>query len=142
MDEYKKLKINGKEISYPNNFDMEREENIVSEITTMSGKKLMDYNGWTFAEKTFEWDFLTNDELTTLIYETDPANSQNNDRTFTIEFPDIITMSSYQGEGERSVRAIRKSSVKTYTRFRDYDGTIMWADVKLTVIFPDVNHLP
>ena len=142
MDEYKKIKINGQEISYPNNFDMEREEHIVSEITTMSGKKLMDYNGWTYAEKTFEWDYLTHEELMTLIYETDPANSPNADRTFNIEFPDIIAWSGYQGEGERLIKGIRKSSVKTYTRFRDYGGKIMWTDVKLTVIFPDVYHLP
>lgn len=121
-----KMKINGHDIAYPKNFDMEKTEHIVSEITTMSGKKLMDYNGWSYADKTFEWDYLTEDELQTLITQTRPGNG-----TFYLGFLDDDNTLTV-------INAVRKGVVKSYTRYRDYGGNIMWSDVKMSLVFPDV----
>ena len=121
-----KMKINGYDIAYPKNFDMEKQEHIVSEITTMSGKKLMDYNGWSYADITFEWEYLTEAELQILINQTTP-----NRGPFTLGFLDEDNTFTY-------INAVRKGVVKSYTRYRDYFGNIMWENVKMSVIFPDV----
>lgn len=119
------IKINGKPIPYPNDFQMQREANIVSEITTMSGRKLADINGWKYADTTLSWGTLRENTLLTLLNETDPANGP-----FEFTFDEAES-------GKKTVTAYRVSRITTKTRFRDDYNNIVWSDVQLVLSFPD-----
>ena len=119
------LKINGQyRIPYPNGFTMKKTANITSEYTTITGKRMGDIYGWTYEDQTFSWDTLREDELQTLLNQTNPMNG-----TFTLTFTDVE-------DGLKTINAIRVSRVLTKTRFKR-DGYIVWKDVQMEVRFPD-----
>lgn len=119
------LKINGQyRIPYPNGFTMKKTANITSEYTTITGKRMGDIYGWTYEDQTFSWDTLKEDELQTLLNQTNPMNG-----TFTLTFTDVE-------DGLKTINAIRVSRVLTKTRFKR-DGYIVWKDVQMEVRFPD-----
>lgn len=119
------IKINNKPIPYPNDFQMTKEANVVSELTTMSGKVLADVNGWRYSDTTFQWDTLRETELNLLLSETMAVNG-----AFDLTFDDVT-------DGVKTVTAYCKSSITTKTRFRDDNGHIVWSDVQLSVSFPE-----
>ena len=118
------IKVNGHQVPYPNGFKMTRVPNIVAEITTLTGQKIADYNGWKYDQATLSWDYLKEEELQTLLSQTDAANG-----SFLLTFFDTE-------DGEKTINAWRISRVTTKTRFKE-KGHIVWTGIELTLDFPD-----
>lgn len=114
-------------IPYPNEFKMQKTANIVSEYTTCTGKKLCDFNGWTYEDAEWKWDTLEEIVLQNLLEQTDPRKG-----TFTLTFKDTE-------KGIITINAYRRNRAITKTRYRR-GGNWVWKDVTLTVSFPDAFH--
>lgn len=119
------IKINDYKIPFPNGFTMEPEDNIVNEVTVMSGDTQADVNGWKYKEQTFEWDYLKEEELNRLISETDPIHG-----TFAFSFYEPGT------NGYKTINAMRKGRVYVKTRYKDA-GKIVWTGIKVKLSFPN-----
>lgn len=115
------ISINGRMIPYPNNFKMEREQNIVSELTTMSGNVVADINGWRYRDTTLQWDTLLDSDLRNLL-------DALADDTFTLKFGWL--------DGEQEVLARKESRVATKTRLKK-NGKTIWKDINVTLSFPE-----
>lgn len=122
------IKVNGISIPYANDVSMGTEPNIVSEITMLSGDVKADINGWRYSDITLNWDYLTPNDLTILLSETDPMNG-----TFSFTFIDA----EY---GEKTINAIRKGGVQKKTQFKHIDGKPVFSNISLNLSFPDCYH--
>lgn len=118
------LKINNRSIPYPNNFNMKKVNNVVAEIKTLSGRRIADVNGWCYEDQSFTWDTLLNEHLDALLDET------------TTDF--VLEFVNTRGEVER-VNAARISLEAEKTQFKE-DGTLVWKDITLEVMFPDAYN--
>lgn len=119
------LRVNGKLIPFSNGFSMKQEPNIVNELTTMSGTVQADINGWRYADTTLEWDYLTEDDLNTLLAETDPIRG-----TFNFSFFEPGS-NSY-----KTIKALRTGRVVVKTRHKR-NGSIVWTGIELDLTFPE-----
>ena len=118
----KYLRINNYNLPYPKAFEMRKEPNIVCELTTMTGSKVADVNGWRWADTTIEWGALYQEDLTLLLQATASP-------TLTIAFENM-------SGGTTTVNAILKGFVGKRT-LAVYDGDTVWEGVAIAVSFPD-----
>lgn len=121
------IKVNGHPIPYPNSLAMEKEPNIVDEFVALNGQKMFDINGWRYSDTDFEWDHLHEEELQTLLRETDPKYQPHG--TFDLEFID-------PQEGPKTIVAVRNSVKPMKTPMRDQNGNRVWRDLKISLTFP------
>lgn len=119
------ITINEKVIPYPNKFKMEKEPNIVSELTTMNGNVVADINGWRFRDTTLQWDTLLDNDLRNLL-------DALADDVFTMTFKWI-------DGNEHTVTARKESRVATKTRLKR-GGKTIWSDINVTLSFPECYH--
>lgn len=121
------LEINGYKIPYPNDFNLQTEPIIVNEITTMHGGTYADIAGVKFSDTTLNWDYLKEEELMTLLRETNPLNG-----TFLFKFAEP------EGgvNGWRSIYALRTGRVITKTPLHEPSGGIVWTGISITLKFP------
>lgn len=116
------ITINGYDIPYPNDFQLQRVPNIVNEITTLTGKVVADVNGWRYGDTDLNWDTLLDGDLQNLLAAI--ANS-----SFQVKFYDIDGV-------EHTVNAIlrNRANIKTPMFHR---GVTVWRDVSIQLSFPD-----
>lgn len=119
------LKINGNKIPFSNGFTMLQVPNIVNEIVTMDGSTQADINGWKYDDTTLTWDYLREDELNTLLAETDP-----------IRGPFELSFYEPGSNGYKTVKAIRRGRVVVKTRYKRA-GQIVWTGIELELSFPE-----
>lgn len=119
------LKINGNRIPYSNGFTMEQVPNIVNEVTLMNGNTQADINGWKYDDTTLEWDFLYENDLNTLLAETDP-----------IRGPFDLSFYEPGSNGYKTVKALRVGRVIVKTRYKEA-GKIVWTGIKIKLTFPE-----
>lgn len=119
------LKVNGHSIPFSNGFEMSQVPNIVNEVVLMNGNTQADVNGWRYDDATLEWDFLYENDLNTLLAETDPIRGPFE---FSFYEPGV--------NGYKTVRAIRKGRVVVKTRYKEA-GKIVWTGIKIDLSFPD-----
>ena len=119
------LKVNGHPLPFSNGFTMNQVPNIVNEVTLMNGNTQADINGWKYEDTTLEWDFLYENDLQTLLSETDPIRG-------TFEF------SFYEpgSNGYKTVKALRIGRVVVKTRHKE-QGKIVWTGIKVELTFPE-----
>lgn len=123
------IQINGIDFPHPTGFAMQRVPNIVSEIVTMSGNVIADYNGWVYQDATLSWPWMDSDTLTSLLAQTDPALG-----TFTLTFDDMVTGTT------NTVNAYRKSVGGTKIATITPDNKVQWRGIEITLSFPDCYH--
>lgn len=121
------IEINGNQIPYPNDFTMNTEPIIVNEITTMNGYTYADIVGVKFSDTTMNWDYLKEEELMTLLSETNPLNG-----TFELKFAEPEGGTG----GWRRINALRVGRVVTKTALHEPDGGIVWSGIAITLRFP------
>lgn len=121
------IEINGNKIPYPNDFSLQTEPIIASEITTMNGNTYADIVGVKISDTTLNWDYLKADELLTLLRETNPLNG-----TFSLKFAEAEGGAT----SRRSANALRVGRVITKTAFHEPDGSIVWTGISITLRFP------
>lgn len=119
------LKVNGHSIPFSNGFTMSQVPNIVNEVVLMNGNTQADINGWKYEDATLKWDFLYEDDLTTLLSETDPING-----TFELSFYEPGSQSY------NTVTALRTGRVVVKTRYKEA-GKIVWTGIEIDVTFPE-----
>lgn len=119
------LKINGKSLPFCNGFTMNQVPNLVNEVTLMNGNTQADIVGWRYDDTTLKWDYLKENDLNTLLSETDPIRG-------TFEF------SFYEpgSNGYKTVNALRKGRVIVKTRYKEA-GEIVWTGIEIDLSFPD-----
>lgn len=122
------IKVNGHEIPYPNSLEMTKEPNIVDEFIALNGQKIVDINGWRYADTELQWDYLYDEDLQKLLLETDPKYQPHG--TFDFEFLD-------PQENRKTIVAIRNSVSSVKTPMRDRYGNRVWTDLKISLTFPD-----
>lgn len=122
------IKVNGHPIPYPNSLTMAKEPNIVDEFIALNGQKLYDINGWRYADVDLEWDYLYEEDLQTLLQETDPKYQPHG--AFDFEFID-------PQEGMKLITAVRTSVAPVKTPMRDREGNRVWTDLKISLTFPE-----
>lgn len=115
------LRINGYDLPYPKSFELHKEPNIVCELTTMTGRRIADVNGWRYADTTIEWGSLYEEDLSDLIQAVSTPD-------LTIRFKDM--------EGETvTVDAILKGFTGKRT-LAIYEEKAVWEGVAIAVSFP------
>lgn len=115
------ITINGYSIPYPNDFTMKKVPRIVSEIETLNGTVIADYDGWKYDDTSLQWDTLLDADLQNLL----SAISAN---IFSITFNDI--------DGSHTVQAILKSRTNVKTPLFK-DGNLIWSDIQIDLSFPE-----
>lgn len=120
------IRLNGIEFPYPNGFTMQREANIVSSITTMTGRIIADVNGWRYRAQTLNWGVLMPDKLQQLM-----------DIVAGVEF-DLTFIDGT--EGEKTIKAIATSSTLRKTIHHFENGVPIFNDVSMEVTFPDAYN--
>ncbi|MBQ6501189.1 MAG: hypothetical protein IJI87_07445 [Mogibacterium sp.] len=119
------LKVNGKSIPYSNSFELTQAPNIVNEVVTMNGNTQADINGWKYENTTLRWDYLRENDLNTLLAETDPING-----------PFELSFYEPGSNAYKTVKAIRVGRVIVKTRFKR-NGSIVWTGINLELTFPE-----
>ena len=116
------ITINGYDIPYPNDFQLQRVPNIVNEMTTLTGKVVADVNGWHYGDTDLTWNTLLDGDLQNLL----AAISSS---SFPVKFKDIDGL-------EHTVNAVLKNraNIKTPMFHR---GATVWRDVSIQLSFPD-----
>lgn len=116
------ITINGYEVPYPNDFQLQRVPNIVNEMTTLTGKVVADVNGWHYGDTDLTWGTLLDGDLQNLL----AAISSS---SFPVKFKDIDGL-------EHTVNAIlrNRANIKTPIFHR---GATVWRDVSIQLSFPD-----
>ena len=116
------ITINGYDIPYPNDFQLQKVPNIVNEITTLTGKVVADVNGWRYGDTTLSWGTLLDGDLQNLLAAISASS-------FTVTFKDIDGV-------DHSVTAVlrNRANVKTPMFHR---GKTVWRDVSVQLSFPD-----
>lgn len=116
------ITINGQDIPYPNDFELQKIPNIVNEMTTLTGRVVADVNGWRYADAELSWGTLLGEDLQNLL--TAIAKSE-----FEVSFLDI--------DGNiRTVNAVLRGRANVKTPMF-HNGVTVWKDVKITLSFPD-----
>ena len=116
------ITINGQDIPYPNDFELQKIPNIVNEMTTLTGRVVADVNGWRYADAELTWDTLLGEDLQNLL--TAIAKTE-----FEVSFLDI--------DGNiRTVNAVLRGRANVKTPMF-HNGVTVWKDVKITLSFPD-----
>ena len=116
------LTINGYQVPYSNDLQLQKVPNIVNEMTTLTGKVVADINGWKYADVTLTWGTLLDQDLQNLL----TAISAN---AFLIEFTDI-------DGSTHSINAILKGRANIKTPLF-HNGQTVWRDVSISLSFPD-----
>lgn len=119
------ITIGGRQVPYPNNFQMQATENVVAQVTLLNGSVVGDYNGYRFENTTMQWDTLLETDLQNLLEATSTT-------TFNVTYKDITGT-------EITVLARKVSRVETKTRFHR-NGNAIWKDIQLELAFPNVYH--
>jgi hypothetical protein len=91
----------------------------------MSGTVQADINGWRYADTTLEWDYLTEDDLNTLLAETDPIRG-----TFNFSFFEPGS------NNYKTIKALRTGRVVVKTRHKR-NGSIIWTGIEIDLTFPE-----
>lgn len=116
------ITINGYEIPYPNDFELQKVPNIVNEMTTLTGKVIADVNGWRYGDTDLTWGTLLDQDLQNLL-------SAISDSSFPVKFYDIDGV-------EHTVTAVLRGRANVKTpHFRN--GAIIWKNVSISLSFPD-----
>lgn len=118
------FKINNVDYPHPLDFAMKPTANIVSSITTMSGKTIGDINGQKYENVTLKWDYIEANTLTQLLSATDPRTNGSFAMTFVAP------------EGNKTVNAIRESFTAEETP-SVRNGSVVWTNIQMTISFPD-----
>lgn len=121
MANYDFITINGTDFPRPVKFAPQREDVIVSKITTMTGKILGDRIGWKFSDLTLSWDMLPQslvEELTSI------------QGTAIISFDDV--------DGEYTEEANRQSVVQMRHRYT-IGGVYYWKNVSVDFEFVNAH---
>lgn len=121
------IEINGNKIPYPNDFSLQTEPIIASEITTMNGSTYADIVGVKISDTALSWDYLKEEDLLTLLRETNPLSG-----TFILKFAEAEGGAS----GWRTASALRVGRVTTKTAFHEPNGGIVWTGISITLRFP------
>ena len=116
------LTINGYQVPYSNDLQLQKVPNIVNEMTTLTGKVVADINGWKYADVALTWGTLLDQDLQNLL----TAISTN---TFLIEFTDI-------DGSTHSINAVLKGRANIKTPLF-HNGQTVWRDVSISLSFPD-----
>ena len=116
------ITINGYDIPYPNDFELQKVPNIVNEMVTLTGRTVADINGWKYADVELRWDTLLDADLQNLL-------AAIADNEFQVTFKDID--GSYH-----TVNAVfrGRANVKTPMFHR---GVTVWKNVTVQLSFPD-----
>lgn len=116
------ITINGYDIPYSNDFELQKVPNIVNEMVTLTGKTVADINGWKYADTELRWDTLLDADLQNLL-------AAISDNTFQVTFKDI-------DGADHTVNAVFKgrANVKTPMFHR---GATVWKNVTVQLSFPD-----
>lgn len=116
------MTINGKDVPYPNSFQLQKVPNIVNEMTTLTGRVVADVNGWRYGDTELQWDTLLDEDLQNLL-------TAIGDETFEISFSDI-------DGNTRTVTAVLRgrANIKTPLFYKD---VTVWNDVRVSLSFPD-----
>ena len=116
------ITINGQDIPYPNDFELQKIPNIVNEMTTLTGRVVADVNGWRYADAELTWGTLLGEDLQNLL----AAIAKTE---FEVSFLDI--------DGNiRTVSAVLRGRANVKTPMF-HNGVTVWKDVKITLSFPD-----
>lgn len=116
------ITINGQDIPYPNDFELQKIPNIVNEMTTLTGRVVADVNGWRYADAELTWGTLLGEDLQNLL----AAIAKTE---FEVSFLDI--------DGNiRTVNAVLRGRANVKTPMF-HNGVTVWKDVKITLSFPD-----
>lgn len=115
------FKINGTKIVEPIQLEMARTDNIVSMVTTQTGRIIADKRGWKYADTVLRWGTIPEPQLQYLL----PLGE------FDLTFDDI--------DGEKTIKAIRRQFTGQKQRFLK-DGQVFYANFGMEVIFPDVYN--
>lgn len=118
--------INGKAYPHPKDFAMQSVPNIVSSITTMSGKNLADVNGWVYSDVTLSWEWIDAAVLVDLINDTDPIQG-----TFDFTFDDM------KSGTRKTIKAIRTGVGGQKLAAITPDGKVQWTGIQMSLSFPD-----
>ena len=116
------MTINGRDVPYPNDFQLQKVPNIVNEMTTLTGKTVADVNGWKYADTELSWGTLLDEDLQNLL----DAISES---MFEVTFNDIDGLS-------HTVTAVFKGRANVKTPLFN-NGATIWKDVSVTLSFPD-----
>lgn len=116
------FEINGTIIVEPIQLQMARADNIVSQLTTQSGRTIADIRGWKYADTVLAWGTIPEGQLQFLLTL----------KEFDLTFDDF--------DGVKTIKAIRKSFAGQKQRFLK-DGKAFYANFGLEVMFPDVYDL-
>lgn len=116
------ITINGQQVPYPNDFQLQRVPNIVNEMQTLTGKTVADINGWKYGDTELAWDTLLDEDLQNLLVAI-------SDSSFNITFSDI-------DGAEHTVTAVYKGRANIKTPVF-YKGLTVWKDVRVQLSFPD-----
>lgn len=119
------LKVNGYAIPFSNGFTMTQVPNLVNEVTLMNGNTQADINGWKYEDTTLRWGTLEEDDLNTLLAQTDPIRGE-----FDFSFYEPGS-NSY-----KTIKALRKGRVVVKTRYKR-NGAIVWKDIEISLTFPE-----
>ena len=115
------ITINGYQVPYPNDFEMEQVPNIVGEIITMSGRTIADINGWKYADTTLQWGTLLDEDLHNLLNAISVPS-------FNITFTDIDGTT-------KTVEAIFRGITHTKTPLFN-NGVVVWQNIQVALSFP------
>lgn len=116
------ITINGYDVPYPNDFQLQKVPNIVNEITTLTGKVIADVNGWRYGDTELVWGTLLDADLQNLL-------AAISDNTFPVTFLDIDGT-------EQTVNAVFKGRANVKTP-HFHNGVTVWKDVRVQLSFPD-----
>lgn len=112
------------EFPYPNGLTLKRENEIASEVKAANGTVYADIVGWRFADTTFNWSTLDDNQLSDLIWLTGEGGSVL-----------MQIVDPFIGQ-EVTLEAVRISVIATKTRLKDKNDKIVWKDVSCEFRFP------
>ena len=110
------ITINGYDIPYPNDFELQKVPNIINEMQTLTGKTVADINGWKYGDVELRWGTLLDEDLQNLL-------AAIADNEFQISFKDI-------DGADHTVNAVFKGRANV-------KGVTVWRDVSVQLSFPD-----
>lgn len=116
------ITINGQDIPYPNDFELQKVPNVVNEMTTLTGRVVADVNGWRYADAELAWDTLLGEDLQNLL-------TAISDSSFQMTFKDI-------DGADHTVNTVLRGRANIKTPMF-HNGVTVWKDVKITLSFPD-----
>lgn len=116
------ITMNGQDIPYPNDFELQKVPNVVNEMQTLTGKTVADINGWKYADVELRWGTLLDEDLQNLL-------TAIGDNEFQITFTDI-------DGADHTVNAVFKGRANVKTPMF-HNGVTVWNDVTVQLSFPD-----